>query len=80
MKIVAKSVKGHEFLYNAPSAHKVSERSAKLICKALNEIGYKLKEGEVWHIHEVDEYDGAYEYATFQSFVRRNGGLKEIAY
>ena len=78
MKIIAKSVKGQEYLYRASTAHKVSNASANIICKALNDIGYKLGAGEVWHVHEIDEYDAAYEYGLYQAFVRRNGGLKEV--
>jgi len=80
MKIVAKSIKGQEFLYNAKSAHRVSERSANLICKALNEAKYNLKEGEVWHVHDIDRYDTAYQYVDYQAFTRRNGKLYETAY
>ncbi len=79
MKIVAKSIKGKEFMYSAKSAHKVSERSANLICKLLNDINYHLNEGETWFIHDVDKYDTAYEYASFQAFTRRNGKLFDQA-
>ena len=77
MKVVAKSAKGHEFMYNGKSAHKVSEASAKYICDILNEYKYKLNEGEVWYIHDIDKYDMAYEYALFQSFTVRKGVVKE---
>ena len=76
MFILAKSEKGKEFFYNAKSARKVSKASAKTICDALNKIGWNLKENEVWHIHEVDKYDIAYEYGMFQSFTIRNGVIK----
>lgn len=79
MKIIAKSVKGQEFLYSAKSAHKVSEASAKIICNSLNSARYDLKEHEVWFIHDVDKYDTAYEYAMFQSFTRRNGKILRVA-
>ena len=77
IKIVAKSAKGHEFMYNAKSAHKVSEASTKYICDILNEYKYKLNDDEVWFIHDVDKYDMAYEYAEFQRFTVRNGIVKE---
>jgi len=77
MKVIAKSVKGQEFLYSAKSAHKVSEASAKYICKVLNEYKYKLNEDEVWYIHDVGMYDSAYDYAEFQRFTVRNGIVKE---
>lgn len=79
MKVVAKSLKGHEYMYSAKSAHKVPNSSAQAICDALNECKYKLKENEVWFIHEVDRYDNAYEYAEVQAFSRRNGSIRRVS-
>lgn len=79
MKIIAKSVKGQEFMYIANTAHKVSEASAQYICKILNDYNFRLKENEVWFIHDVDRYDLAYDYAQFQRFTVRNGIVKEKA-
>ena len=77
MTVLAKSVKGQEFFYNARSAHFVSERNAKAICKMLNELRYLLdKDNEVWFIHEVDQYDNAYYYAQDQRFTLYKGMLK----
>ena len=80
MKIVAKALKGQEFFYRASTAHKVSERSANVIAKALNESGYELKDNEVWHVFDIDEYDSAYGVVMFQSFERRNHKLVRLAY
>ncbi len=79
MKIIAKSADGQEHLYNARSAHKVSARSGEKIAAILNEKRYRLGEGEVWHIHDVDRYDKAYQYAETQSFVIRGGYLARKA-
>lgn len=76
MMIVAKSVKGQEFLYGARTAHKVPKASAQKICKALNDANWKLNGGEIWFVHEVDQYDSAFEYAEWQSFSIRNGAIK----
>ena len=78
MTVVAKAVKGHEWMYCATSAHMVSERNAKKICKILNELKYLIdEEKEVWHPFEVDKYDTATIYAEEQKFVlSRNGQLK----
>lgn len=75
MLVIAKSIKGKEFLYNPKSARKVSKASAEKICKIVNEYKFLLgsNENEVWHIHEVFECDAAYNYAQFQSFTIRNG-------
>lgn len=78
--VLAKSIKGQEFLYSARSAHKVSKASANSICKALNDAGYELKEGEVWHVHQVDKYDNAWVYAHGQEFRVRKGNIQRWAY
>lgn len=77
MLVIAKSAEGHEFMYKASTAHKVSKASADMICKALNDIKYKLNPGEVWHVHEVSGYENAAIYAETQAFKRRNGKLIE---
>jgi len=76
MVVIAKSVLGREFMYNAKSAHKAPKASAQMICDALNREMWQLKTGEVWFVHEVDKYDSAYEYAQWQSFHARKGTIK----
>ena len=78
MLILAKSVKGQEFLYSKRSAHKVPKTSADKICEALNKINYDLKNGETWFKHEVTNYDDAYIFAETQAFRVSKGTLKEI--
>lgn len=80
MVIVAKSVVGHEYLYNASSAHGVSKRSANIIVKILNDCKWHLKPNEVWFIHEVDMYDNAYDYAQRQKFTIRKGIVNRVGY
>ena len=79
MTIVARTIKGSEFLYGIKSAHKVPKNSAKTILEILNENHFRCMDGsdEVWHIYEVDEYDSAYGYAEEQSFVIRKGIVSE---
>lgn len=79
MFVVAKSAKGHEYMYSAKSAHMVSKTSAKYICEKLNELKYGLKDGEVWFIHEVGPYDSAYDYGEIQKFTQRKGIIKRVA-
>jgi hypothetical protein len=43
MTVLAKAVKGKEFLYDARSAHEVSKASADVICETLNESKFLLK-------------------------------------
>ena len=78
MTILARSVKGNEYLYAIRSAHKVSKAKAKMIADALNRIQYKIKDNEVWYVHEIDQYDQACTFAERQSFAVRQGKLKEI--
>ena len=73
MKVIAKSIKGKEYFYKPETARKVSNRSAVTILNVLNEMKWRLEENEVWHIHEVDQYDNAYYYAQRQAFTIRNG-------
>lgn len=77
MKVLAISVFGHEYMYKARTARKVSERSAEKICSICNDVKYQLKPGECWHIHDVDKYDTAYNYAMYQAFTIRNGIVKD---
>lgn len=76
MFTLAKSVKGHEYLYRAETAHKVAKAKAHKIAEQLNAIRYDLKPGEVWFVHEIDQYDVAYWYANEQSFVWGVRGLR----
>lgn len=80
MKVIAKSVKGKEFLYKPETARKVSERSAKTILSVLNEMKWHLSDGEIWHIHDVDHYDNAYYYAQRQAFTIRKGVVSAKCY
>lgn len=78
MKVIAIACEGKEFLYRASTAHKVSKASADIICKALNDIRYKLNPGEIWHVYEVSGWDNAGIYAGTQAFRRYNGRLQEV--
>lgn len=73
MYILAISQKGKEFFYNPKSARKVSKRSGELIADVCNKYNFLLKPGEIWFMHEIDQYDTAYEYALYQTFTIRNG-------
>ena len=74
MKIVAKSVKGKEFLYSARSAHQVKGLAAEKMAEFLNAQKHDLKADEVWHVHDVGPYDNAYGYGAIQMFERKRNG------
>ncbi len=79
MIVIAITIKGKEFIYNASTAHKISEKKVDIAIKVLNEAGYKIDKsaGEIWHKYTVDKYDRAYDYAQFQRFTVGNK-IKEI--
>lgn len=76
MLVLAISAKDHEYLYNARTAHAVSKASAEKIRDALNAAGYMLKPGQVWHIHDVAEWEAAGIYAGGQSFKKYRGSIR----
>ena len=79
MVVIAITIKGEEFIYNASTAHRISEKKADIAIKALNEAGYKIDKnaGEIWHKYTIDKYDTAFNYAQFQRFTVGNK-IKEI--
>ena len=78
VKVIAKTYAGKEYLYNYRTAHKVSAASAEKILAVLNEYKFRLKDGEMWHIYDVCQYDSAYDYAQYQKFTIRKGIVKEV--
>ena len=76
MYIVAISPIVKEFIYSGQSAHKVNKTKAQTIADMLNECGYMLKDGQTWHVHEIDQYDSAIVYAEEQSFILGKRGLQ----
>ena len=79
MVVLAKAVLGQEFLYNASSSHEVSKASADIICKALNEARWQLKDGEVWHkFTNFCQYSDGWTFALGQKFTRYKGRIREI--
>ena len=55
-KFIAVSKKGQEFVFDRRRMIAVPTSSAKKIADTLTELKYKLKEGEVWHVHDNDFY------------------------
>lgn len=76
-KIIAKTRSGSEFIYSKNSAHKVSEKSAAAICKALNEHGFKLNDGEKWFVYDADYYTLNYTAAAYQEFKVYKNRIRE---
>ena len=64
MFIISKTIKGQEYLYsNRYSILCKNEKQAIELAKFMNKnnnstIGeFKLKENEIWHTYEIDQYD-----------------------
>ena len=74
MIVVAKSIKGEEYMYNPKSAHQVKGISPAKMAEFLNAENFDLKAGETWHVHEVYSLDNAYGYGSIQMFERKRNG------
>lgn len=64
MVIFAKTLKGKEFLYSSKTAVLCKNREqAQQVAEFLNSHNdgnqgdFKLKDGEVFHVYEIDKYD-----------------------
>ena len=75
MLVLALSKVGAEYSYLPKTARQVSKASAQKICDVANEYKFLFNcyAGYHWHIHEVDRYDIAYDYAQYQKFTIRKG-------
>ena len=82
MLVLAMSKENSEFLYVARTARQVSRASAEKICKIANENKFLFScyPGYVWHVHEVDQSDSAFDYAQSQKFTIRGGIVKSVVY
>lgn len=61
MKMLCKSIKGHEFMFTYRDSILVSDKQAGALCELLNVNKYKgLKENECYFIHEL-MYDSDYQ-------------------
>lgn len=72
MKLIAKTIKGKEFMYSKRDCGFVSDRSAYKICDILNKAKYKCKDDECWYVYE---YDWMMENYCFSKFTIRNGNV-----
>lgn len=79
-KMIAKTIAGKEFVYSRNSAHAVAKSSAQKICDALNRTRYNLKDGEIWHVYDMGQYERDYTAAGYQKFAQRKGRLYSTTY
>ena len=80
-KIIAKTIKGSEYLYSRISCYAVSAAKAEIICKALNDNRYKLtNDTEIWKVYNISEFDIRYTNAVCQKLILRQGKIKTQEY
>ena len=79
MIVVARAVKGQEFLYSASSAHRVSPTHAQKVADALNHAEYGITPEQTWFVYDVGMYDNAYAYGELQGFqIRKDGTIRRV--
>lgn len=54
MIVIAKTVTRKEFFHSVREMYEAPKSSASKICDVMNDVRFRLKEGEAWHIY--DEY------------------------
>lgn len=80
MKILAKTIKGQEFIYSPKTAGRVSERNAQKVCDIVNQFKTLLgcNDNECYHVYDVSEYDNAYWYAQNRRFILHKDGTVSV--
>ena len=79
MTVVARAVKGKEFLYSASSAHRVATNKAQKIADALNKVEWGITPDQTWHVYDVGMYDNAHAYGEMQGFqMRKDGTIRKV--
>lgn len=74
MIVIAKIAEGREFLHSIREMYEAPKSSASKICDVMNNICFRLKEGETWHVY--DEYM----YEPMGKLSIRNGVVKLRSY
>ena len=72
-KLIAKTKIGTEFFHSTKDCFFASANAQK-ICDALNADKYKLKEGETWHVYDLD-FSQTF-YVDKRIFKSKNGSIK----
>lgn len=54
LKLIAKTLIGTEFLHSRKECYFAPAGSAKRMADEMNKIGYKLNDGEKWHVYDYD--------------------------
>ncbi len=57
MIVIAKTIKRKEFFHSIREMYEVPKSSASKICDAMNDVRFRLKEGEAWHIYDEYTYE-----------------------
>lgn len=79
-KMIAKSKKGAEFMYKRHECYLAPNASAEKICTIMNQLNYKLHDGEIWHVHDCGPYEMEYTSAGYQKIAMRKGHIYSTGY
>lgn len=71
--MIAKTYDGAEYMHSRSECYFVSNNAKQAICNKLNEIKWKLENGQKWHIYECKYGDDFYCDKVMKT---RNGGIK----
>lgn len=72
-KLIAKTTMDKRYIHSKENAFFVSA-NAKKIVNVLNDVAYKLKDGECWHIYDYDFMQDTY--VTKRIFMNKKGEVK----
>ena len=72
-KLIAKTLVGKEFMHSRQNAFFVMA-NAKKIVDALNDVKYKLKDGECWYLYDYDY--GQEAYTTQKIYLSSDGSIR----
>ena len=59
-RMIAKTTIDRKFIHSRSNAFYVSAAGAYDICKTMNAVRFGLKDGECWHVYEVEYGDDMY--------------------
>lgn len=67
-KFIAIAAEGQEYIFSKANMIAVPTSTAQKIADALNEVRYKLKQGQIWWVFDNDWYYNDYITAEIKSY------------
>lgn len=59
MIVIAKTIVGKEYYHSTREMYEVPKGSASKICEIMNNVHYRLKDSEAWHVYDEYLYEPA---------------------